>query len=427
MWRQPCPTISSSSEPARAAMSAPSARRSSASRRPSSRSARPMAAPASTSAAFPRRRCCTPPQLFDEAKSHFRGTGHRGRRAQARPHEDDDLQAGGRRRQRQGRRVPAQEEQDRRLLRHGPHRRRRPGRGAAEDGSTQVLETQNIVIATGSDVTRLPGVEIDEKVVVSSTGALELESVPKRLVVIGAGVIGLELGSVWRRLGSEVIVVEYPRPHPARHGRGGRQAVPAHPQQAGLRLQAVLEGHQGRAFEKRRGPDGRACGGRRCRDDRGGRGARRHRARVPTPRGSGSRTIGVQRDDKGRILTDAHFATNVTGIYAIGDVIAGPMLAHKAEDEGVAVAEILAGKAGHVNYDVIPNVVYTFPEVASVGKTEEELKAGGHRLQRRQVPLHRERPRQGEPHHRRLREDPGRRARPTACSASTSSGPMPAT
>ena len=145
--------------------------------------------------------------------------------------------------------------------------------------------------------------------------------------------------------------------------------------------------------------------------------------RVPYTDGLGLEAIGVQRDAKGRILTDAHFATNVTGIYAIGDVIAGPMLAHKAEDEGVAVAEILAGKAGHVNYDVIPNVVYTDPEVASRRQDRGGAEGGRHRLQRRQVPVHGERPRQGQPHHRRLREDPRRRDDRPRARASTSSAP----
>ena len=264
----------------------------------------------------------------------------------------------------------------------------------SDDGTNQVIETRYIVIATGSDVTKLPGVEIDEKVVVSSTGALELESVPKRLVVIGAGVIGLELGSVWRRLGSEVLVVEYlDRILPGIDGEVAKQ------------FQRILT-RQGFAFKLsskvtkvERSKNGAVL----TVEPAAGGAAETIEAdvvlvavgRVPYTEGLGLDTIGVQRDAKGRILTDAHFSTNVTGIYAIGDVIAGPMLAHKAEDEGVAVAEMLAGKPGHVNYDVIPNVVYTFPEVASVGKTEEELKAGGHCLQCRQVPVHRQRPRQG--------------------------------
>ena len=225
-------------------------------------------------------------------------------------------------------------------------------------------------------MTRLPGVEIDEKVVVSSTGALELESVPKRLVVIGAGVIGLELGSVWRRLGSEVTVVEYLD-----------RILPGMDGEVAKNFQRIL-GKQGFQFK---------LGSKVTKVENTGKGATLTFepaaggtpetieadvvlvaiGRVPYTEGLGLEHAGVQLDSRGRIQTDAHFSTNVTGIYAIGDVIAGPMLAHKAEDEGVAVAEIIAGKAGHVNYDVIPSVVYTFPEVASVGKTEEELKAAG--------------------------------------------------
>ena len=247
----------------------------------------------------------------------------------------------------------------------------------SEDGGNQMLETKSIVIATGSDVARLPGVTIDEKVVVSSTGALELDRVPKKLLVIGAGVIGLELGSVWRRLGSEVTVVEFlDRVLPGMDGEVGKQ------------FQRILT-KQGIAFKlstKVTGVEvGKKGGATVSVEPAAGGAAETLQAdavlvcigRVPYTEGLGLDTVGVQRDDKGRILTDSHYATNVTGIYAIGDVIAGPMLAHKAEDEGVAVAEMLAGQSGHVNYGVIPNVVYTFPEVASVGKTEEELKKDG--------------------------------------------------
>ncbi|MBF9232870.1 dihydrolipoyl dehydrogenase [Microvirga alba] len=246
----------------------------------------------------------------------------------------------------------------------------------ADDGTNQVLQTKNIVIATGSDVARLPGVEIDEKVVVSSTGALELESVPKRLVVIGAGVIGLELGSVWRRLGSEVIVVEYLD-----------RILPGMDGDVAKNFQRMLgkQGFQFKLGSKVTKVEKKGKGATLTVEPAAGGASETIEAdvvlvaigRVPYTQGLGLDEIGVQKDAKGRIQTDAHFSTNVTGIYAIGDVIAGPMLAHKAEDEGVAVAEILAGKAGHVNYDVIPGVVYTAPEVASVGKTEEELKAAG--------------------------------------------------
>ena len=246
----------------------------------------------------------------------------------------------------------------------------------SEDGGNQMLETKNIVIATGSDVTRLPGVEIDETIVVSSTGALELAAVPKRLRVIGAGVIGLELGSVWRRLGAEVTVVEYlDRVLPGMDGEVGKQ------------FQRIMA-KQGIAFKLSTKVTGVAVADGAATvtvEPAAGGAAETIQAdvvlvaigRVPYTEGLGLDGVGVRLDNKGRIETDSHYATNVTGIYAIGDVIAGPMLAHKAEDEGVAVAEILAGQSGHVNYAVIPNVVYTYPEVASVGKTEEELKKDG--------------------------------------------------
>src|SRR4051794_17268791 len=245
-----------------------------------------------------------------------------------------------------------------------------------EDGSNQVLETKNIVIATGSDVATLPGVEIDEITVVSSTGALELASVPKIFLVIGAGVIGLELGSVWRRLGSDVLVVEYLD-----------RILPGMDNEVARQFQRILEkqGFKFKLSSKVTKVEANGQGAIVTVEPAAGGEPETIQAdavlvsigRVPYTEGLGLERVGVQKDNKGRILTDAHFATNVTGIYAIGDVIAGPMLAHKAEDEGVAVAEILAGRAGHVNYDVIPNVVYTFPEVASVGKTEEELKQDG--------------------------------------------------
>src|ERR671912_2820527 len=246
----------------------------------------------------------------------------------------------------------------------------------SEDGSNQMLETKNIVIATGSDVTRLPGIEIDEKVVVSSTGALELESVPKRLVVIGAGVIGLELGSVWRRLGSEVIVVEYLD-----------RILPGMDADVGKQFQRILQkqGIQFKLSSRVTGVEVKDGSATVTVEPAAGGAAETLQAdavlvavgRVPYTEGLGLEEVGVRKDNRGRVLTDERFATNVPGIYAIGDVIAGPMLAHKAEDEGVAVAEILAGKAGHVNYELIPNVVYTYPEVASIGRTEEELKEAG--------------------------------------------------
>jgi dihydrolipoamide dehydrogenase len=245
------------------------------------------------------------------------------------------------------------------------------------NGGTQQLETKNIVIATGSDVARLPGIDIDEDTIVSSTGALELPKVPKRMLVVGAGVIGLELGSVWRRLGSEVMVVEFLD-----------RILPGMDADVARNVQRILT-KQGMAFKLSSKVTGVAKNGAAHRvtiePANGGGEATSVDAdvvlvaigRVPYTEGLGLEAIGVKLDNRKRIVVDPHFQTSVPGIYAIGDVIAGPMLAHKAEDEGVAVAEILAGQAGHVNYDVIPNVVYTMPEVASVGKTEEELKAAG--------------------------------------------------
>jgi dihydrolipoamide dehydrogenase len=243
-------------------------------------------------------------------------------------------------------------------------------------GDTQTLETKSIVIATGSDVTRLPGIEIDEKRVVSSTGALDFETVPKKLLVVGAGVIGLELGSVWRRLGSEVLVIEYlPR------------ILPGMDAEVAKSFQRILE-KQGIAFRlssKVAGVETSDTGVVAKVEPAAGGVAETVEAdavlvavgRVPYTEGLGLAEAGIALDAKKRVLVDGYFQTNVTGVFAIGDVIAGPMLAHKAEDEGVAVAEIIAGQAGHVNYDVIPSVIYTSPEVASVGKTEEELKAAG--------------------------------------------------
>jgi len=242
------------------------------------------------------------------------------------------------------------------------------------NGETQTLDTKSIVIATGSDVIRLPGIEIDEKRIVSSTGALDLTSVPRRLLVIGAGVIGLELGSVWRRLGSEVIVIEFLD-----------RIVPGIDAEIARTFQRTLE-KQGIVFRlssKVTGADLTPSGVTAKVEPAQGGPAESIDAdvllvavgRTPFTDGLGLAEAGIALDQKKRILTDGHFQTSVTGIYAIGDVIAGPMLAHKAEDEGIAAAEIIAGQAGHVNYDVIPNVIYTSPEVASVGKSEEELKA----------------------------------------------------
>ncbi|UPK26868.1 dihydrolipoyl dehydrogenase [Bradyrhizobium sp. 195] len=244
------------------------------------------------------------------------------------------------------------------------------------DGKSQVVDTKNIVIATGSDIARLKGIEIDEKRIVSSTGALSLDKVPGKLLIVGAGVIGLELGSVWHRLGAEVVVVEFlDRILPGMDGEIAKQFQRILEKQgfafklgakvtavdtAGKSLKATIEPAAGGAAETLDADVVLVCIG-----------------RVPYTDALGLKEAGVALDPRGRVQIDPHFATSLKGVYAIGDVVAGPMLAHKAEDEGVAVAEIIAGQAGHVNYDVIPGVVYTTPEVSCVGKTEEELKQAG--------------------------------------------------
>ncbi len=261
---------------------------------------------------------------------------------------------------------------------HGTGRILGPGKVRVTfiNSEKQDLEAKHIVIATGSDLAQLPGIDIDEKTVVSSTGALSLPEVPKRLLVIGAGVIGLEMGSVWRRLGSKVTFVEYLD-----------RILPEMDAEVARQTQKILA-KQGFTFKlgsKVTGVEKRGSNYKVEFEPAGGGDTQEINAdvvlvaigRVPNTEGLGLQEAGVALDNKGRVIVDEHFKTNIPGICAIGDVIAGPMLAHKAEDEGIAVAEILAGQAGHVNYDVIPNVVYTFPEVASVGKSEEELKEAG--------------------------------------------------
>ena len=244
------------------------------------------------------------------------------------------------------------------------------------DGSEEELDVgKAIIIATGSDVAGIPGIEVDEKQIVSSTGALSLPSVPKHMVVVGGGYIGLELGSVWRRLGAEVTVVEY-----------ADRITPAMDKEISKRFKTIL-GKQGMAFKlstKVKSVEKLKTKVKVTVEPAEG-GAEEvidcdvvlmSIGRKPHTDGLGLDTAGVKRDQRGFIETD-HFKTNVAGIYAIGDCTNGPMLAHKAEDEAVAVAEVIAGKPGHVNYDIIPGVVYTYPEVATVGKTEEELKTAG--------------------------------------------------
>ncbi len=247
--------------------------------------------------------------------------------------------------------------------------------GTVDVGGTSYA-TKAIVIATGSDSVALPGVTVDEKRIVSSTGALELGKVPGHLVVVGGGAIGLELGSVWKRLGAEVTVIEFLD-----------RIVPGMDSEIATAFQRILQ-KQGFKFRlgtkvvsAAAGTDGVSLT---VEPVKGGA-AETVKAdivlvsigRRPFSEGLGLEEAGVALDDRKRVVVDRHYATNVAGIYAIGDVIAGPMLAHKGEDEGVAVAEILAGQAGHVNYGAIPSVIYTWPEVASVGQTEDDLKAGG--------------------------------------------------
>jgi dihydrolipoamide dehydrogenase len=248
-----------------------------------------------------------------------------------------------------------------------------PGKVEVE-GNT--YETKNIVLASGSESIPLPGIEVDEQTIVTSTGALELEKVPGHLVVIGGGVIGLELGSVWRRLGAEVTVVEFLD-----------RLVPGMDNEIGKTFERVL-GKQGFKFRlktKVTAAKRTAEGVTLTVEPAAGGAAEELKADVVLvaigrrayTEGLGLKEAGVEQDERGRIKVDGHFATNVPGIFAIGDAIAGPMLAHKAEEEGVAVAEILAGQHGHINYNTVPGVVYTWPEVAAIGETEEQLKGRG--------------------------------------------------
>ncbi|RFC62837.1 dihydrolipoyl dehydrogenase [Fulvimarina endophytica] len=248
-----------------------------------------------------------------------------------------------------------------------------------EDGSSERLKAKNIVIATGSEVSGIPGVDLsfDRDTIVSSDWAIALESVPETMVIVGGGVIGLELGSVWSRLGSKVTVVEYLDkvlgPMDAELSTAFQKLLVKQGIEfkLGAKVTGVQKHEKGRAsvtFEPAKGGEAETLDA--------------EVVLVATGRKAytaalGLDKVGVEVDDRGRVAIDDHFKTNVDGIYAIGDVVRGAMLAHKAEDEGVALAEMLAGQSGHVNYDAIPSVVYTAPEVASVGKTEEELKKAG--------------------------------------------------
>ena len=249
------------------------------------------------------------------------------------------------------------------------------GPGKVTVGS-ETLETKSIIIATGSDVAKLKGIVVDEKQIVSSTGALVLEKIPASLAVIGAGVIGLELGSVYARLGAKVTVIEYlDRILPGMDLDVAKnfQRMQQKPRIA-FRLSSKVTGAV-KSTDKVTLTVEPAAGG--TPETIEAEVVLVAVGRTPYTEGLGLDAAGVKLDNRGRVEVDDHFQTNVPGIYAIGDVIRGPMLAHKAEDEGIALAEILAGQAGHVNYGVIPGVVYTNPEVAAVGKTEEELKAEG--------------------------------------------------
>jgi dihydrolipoamide dehydrogenase len=244
------------------------------------------------------------------------------------------------------------------------------------DGKTRSLTAKHIIIATGSDVAPLPGITLDEKQIVSSTGALSLASVPKKLLVVGAGVIGLELGSVWKRLGAEVTVVEFLD-----------RVTPGIDLEVSKAFQRILT-KQGLSFQlstKVTGVEKTRTGLKVTVEPAAGGDKSLIECdvmmvcigRIAYTANLGLKEVGVELDKRGRVITDNHYKTNVAGIYAVGDCREGPMLAHKAEDEAVACAELIAGKAGHVNYDAIPSVVYTFPEVATVGKSEEDLKAAG--------------------------------------------------
>ena len=243
------------------------------------------------------------------------------------------------------------------------------------DGSKQKVTSKYFIIATGSEVTKLPGVEIDEKIIVSSTGALDLAAVPQKIIVIGAGVIGLEMASVWGRFGAEIEVVEYLD-----------KITPAMDAEVSRNFQRILEkqGFKFRLSTKVLSVKKSAKGAAVEIEPAAG-GAKETLAadvvlvaigRRPNTENLGLENIGIKTNQRG-FIENNHLRTNVENIFVIGDVTTGAMLAHKAEDEGVAAAEIIAGQKGHVNYDVIPNVIYTYPEVASVGKTEEELKAAG--------------------------------------------------
>jgi dihydrolipoamide dehydrogenase len=241
------------------------------------------------------------------------------------------------------------------------------------DGKNTELQAKTIVLATGSSVVELPFLKYDEKKIVSSTGALALEKVPKEMIVVGGGVIGLELGSVWHRLGAQVTVIEF-----------ADRLCPVMDSQTMAVLQKVLSKQGMKFLFKHKVTASKISGDKvelefeNMSDQSKGKISADvvlvSTGRKPFSEGLGLEEVGVQKDARGFVTVDKHYATNIPGIYAIGDLIPGPMLAHKAEDEGVALAEMLAGKGGHVNYETVPSVIYTYPEVASVGLTEEQVK-----------------------------------------------------
>jgi dihydrolipoamide dehydrogenase len=248
--------------------------------------------------------------------------------------------------------------------------------GQVSIDNNEKISAKHIIIATGSEVIELPNIKINEETIVSSTGALSLKKVPNKMVVIGGGYIGLELGSVWQRLGAKVQVIEFlDRIVPGMDQEIGKlfhKSLLNQGMDIKTQTKVVSAKEKGSGVELEIEP---ADGGKKEKIDCDV--LLVSIGRKPNTKGLGLEEVGVAIDDRGRIKVNQHFETNISGIYAIGDVIAGPMLAHKAEEEGVALAEMLAGKVGHVNYNTIPGVVYTHPEVAAVGKTEEELKAAG--------------------------------------------------
>lgn len=249
----------------------------------------------------------------------------------------------------------------------------------SEGGTKQTLGAKHIMIATGSVPVELPFLKFDEKKIVSSTGALALDSIPKELLVVGGGVIGLEMGSVWARLGSKVTVIEF-----------ADKICSMMDQDAMTVLQRSMKKMGVTFMTSTKVTGSRSVGGRVELDYESLKDGSKasiagdvvlvSTGRKPFTDGLGLESVGIEKDDRGRIKTNAHYQTNVPNIYAIGDVIVGPMLAHKAEEEGVAVAETIATGHGHVNYNTVPSVIYTHPEVASVGMTEDEAKAKGHEI-----------------------------------------------